>query len=66
MDKVLHIFNSFEEAQKYDDQEIAQMSCNERLELALRIMQPFYESTKRFERILRIADLSSGGIPDRW
>jgi hypothetical protein len=66
MDKTLRIFDSNLDADLADFDEIASLSDDERLNIALEIMFPIYEATKGFERVYRVVDFKESGVCDRW
>jgi hypothetical protein len=55
MSKKIQIFSSFKEADKFDLEYYASMTPQQRLEIALKIMEPYYAAHKRSERILKFA-----------
>ena len=63
MNQVVQIFGSFEEADRADDQFYADLRPEERLDMLLELVErhrsALGETAGRFERVHRIAELSS-------
>jgi hypothetical protein len=53
------VFNSFDEAEEADWEYYRSLSGNEKLQLMLEIMAPYYEANPRFERVYRVVERSS-------
>lgn len=62
MEKVLNIFNGFEEADRADDEYYASLSPQQRVDLLLDMVAAYRESLgetgQRLERVYRVVELS--------
>lgn len=62
MQKVLKVFNSFEEADRADDEYYASLSPQERVDILLDLVAAYRESLgetgQRLERVYRVVELS--------
>ena len=65
-DKEFAIYDSFKEADEADFAFYRSLTARERLEIALKIMEPFYDSAPRLERVLKIADLKESRLHNNW
>ena len=66
-DKTLRFFDSFDEALEADRAYYRSLSPEQRLELALDLMRPYYEAHPRLERIYRTFELGECPVSrDRW
>ena len=60
-------FDSFEEVDKYNEEYYNGLTDDQRTELGLELMQPYYEAYPRLERIYRTAELGECPVSaDRW
>lgn len=67
IDKVFVTADSHEEAQKISEDYYRKLTPDERIELALELMRPYYEAYPRFERIYRTAEHQECPVSsDRW
>jgi hypothetical protein len=63
MDRVVRVFNSFEDAEQADRQEYAQMTPQERLDLLLDLIKIYSDNAanqQRLARVHRVVELSPG------
>jgi hypothetical protein len=62
MQRIVRVFQSFEEAEKADEQYYASLTPNERLEILLELVrrqrESLGEAAARFERVYRVVELS--------
>jgi hypothetical protein len=66
IERTLSSYQDFREAEKADQEFYKGLSGNEKLNIALAIMAPYYATYSRFERIYRIAELGKSPIRDHW
>jgi hypothetical protein len=64
MDRVAQVFDSFEEAERADDEYYASLTPEERVDILLEMIERYRsslgEAAERFERVHRIVELSRG------
>lgn len=66
-DLTFQTFDSFEEADRQNQAFYDNLTCDQRLEIALELMRPYYEAFPRLERIYRTAELGECPVSsDRW
>ena len=62
MERVLKVFNSFEEADQADDEYYASLTPQQRVDILLDMVAAYRESLgetgERFERVYRVVELS--------
>jgi hypothetical protein len=62
MEKVLKVFNSFEEADRADDEYYASLTPQQRVDILLEMIAAYRESLgetgQRLERVYRVVELS--------
>ena len=66
MEKILKTASSFAEAEAHDTQFYKNLSVQQRLEIFLKLMEPFYAASPRLQRVYRVAELSQRPIRDDW
>ena len=60
-------FDSFEEADKYNEEYYASLTPDQRLEIALQIVSVYNETYPRLEKVFRTAELGECPVSsDRW
>ena len=59
-------FDSHEEADRASRLFYSSLSNDERIKLALKLMQPYYEAAPRFQRIFRTSDLGECPVSTDW
>ena len=65
-DRSFQSFDSHEEADKANQDFYDSLSCEEKLNIALELMQPYYEANPRLERIYRTAELGECPVSSDW
>lgn len=67
MEKVIQFFDTFEEADKADKEYYRTLTPEERIEIGLELMKPYYEAHPRLERIYRTFELGEcPSCEDKW
>lgn len=66
LERILHSFDTFEEADAYDREFYRNLTPDERLEIALDLMRGLYEAYPRFERIYRTSELGECPVSRDW
>lgn len=66
MIKVFTYADSFKDADEKDFEYYASLSSDERLKIALQLMEPIYDAYPRLERLYRIIDQAQRPVSDSW
>lgn len=66
MKKEIRIFDSHQEADEHDLNEVRTLSGSERIQRALELMSTYYENSPRLERVYRVVKLKDMPISDGW
>lgn len=63
---IITTFDTHQEADEANLKYYSSLSPEERLEIALELMQPIYEAYPRFERVYRTAQLGECPVSSDW
>jgi len=66
MKKELRVFNSHQEAEDFEYQELRKLTFQDKMRIFLEMMEPYYAAAPRLQRIYRTAELSQCPIRDDW
>lgn len=66
MDKVLRQFDSQADAEQAGFLDDNRFTCEERFEVFMQLMSPYYHASGGFQRVYRIDDLKSRSVRDDW
>jgi len=66
LERVITSYDSHEDADRASARYYAALSPQQRLDLALELMQPIYEAHPRFERVYRVVELGACPVSSDW